>query len=72
MLGMFGIKIMSENQLLNGYANGITPNVRGLCVRAGLTVQKLNYRWSSTDTIFLTIKNNGLQMETEQDRIQTL
>jgi hypothetical protein len=23
---MFGIKIMSENQLLNGYANGITPN----------------------------------------------
>jgi hypothetical protein len=31
MLGMFGIKIMSENQLLNGYANGITPNVFGLC-----------------------------------------
>lgn len=27
MLGMFGIRIMSENQLLNGYANGITPNV---------------------------------------------
>ena len=26
MLGMFGIRIMSENQLLNGYANGITPN----------------------------------------------
>ena len=26
MLGMFGIGIMSENQLLNGYANGITPN----------------------------------------------
>lgn len=26
MLGMFGIKIMSGNQLLNGYANGITPN----------------------------------------------
>ena len=30
MLGMFGIKIMSENQLLNGYANGITPNVEAL------------------------------------------
>ena len=30
MLGTFGIKIMSENQLLNGYANGITPNVFGL------------------------------------------
>ena len=26
MLGMFGIKIMSANQLLNGYANGTTPN----------------------------------------------
>jgi len=26
MLGMYGIRIMSENQLLNGYANGITPN----------------------------------------------
>jgi hypothetical protein len=26
MLGMFGIRIMSENQLLNGYANGITHN----------------------------------------------
>lgn len=30
MLGMFGIKIMSESQLLNGYANGITPNVPGV------------------------------------------
>jgi len=30
MLGMFGIRIMSGNQLLNGYANGITPNVFGL------------------------------------------
>jgi len=27
MLGMFGIRIISGNQLLNGYANGITPNV---------------------------------------------
>ena len=27
MLGMFGIRIMSESQLLNGYANGITHNV---------------------------------------------
>ena len=26
MRGMFGIRIMSGNQLLNGYANGITPN----------------------------------------------
>ena len=34
MLGMFGIRIMSENQLLNGYANGITPNGSGLCVVA--------------------------------------
>lgn len=25
MLGMFGKRVMSENQLLNGYANGITP-----------------------------------------------
>ena len=30
MLGMFGIRIMLENQLLNGYANGITPN-NSLC-----------------------------------------
>lgn len=30
MLGMFGIKIMSGNQLLNGYANGITPNVSAM------------------------------------------
>lgn len=30
MLGMFGTRIMSENQLLNGYANGITPNVSWL------------------------------------------
>ena len=30
MLGMFGIRIMSGNQLLNGYANGITPNVSGV------------------------------------------
>jgi len=29
---MFGTKIMSENQLLNGYANGITPNGLRLCV----------------------------------------
>ena len=35
MLGMFGIRIMSENQLLNGYANGITPNVRVLGEEAG-------------------------------------
>jgi hypothetical protein len=26
MLGTFGIKIMSENQLLNGYANSIGYN----------------------------------------------
>jgi hypothetical protein len=27
MRGMFGTRIMSENQLLDGYANGITPNL---------------------------------------------
>jgi len=32
MRGMFGIKIMSENQLLNGYANSIGYNGLRLCV----------------------------------------
>jgi len=46
MLGMFGTKIMSENQLLNGYANGITPN--GTCVYA-VQVQRLinGYKFQS-------------------------
>jgi hypothetical protein len=39
MLGTFGIKIMSENQLLNGYANGITPNGLGLADVGGFEIQ---------------------------------
>ena len=42
MLGMFGIGIMSENQLLNGYANGITPNVEALL--PGLEIELLNFK----------------------------
>lgn len=47
MLGMFGIGIMSENQLLNGYANGITPNGKGLCVRA--VIEKLKFKYRTND-----------------------
>jgi hypothetical protein len=39
MLGMFGIRIMSENQLLNGYANGITPNGSGIAEGGALNHQ---------------------------------
>ncbi len=41
MLGMFGKRVMSENQLLNGYANGITPNVQGFVSAVALAAQKL-------------------------------
>ena len=53
MLGMFGIRIMSGNQLLNGYANGITPNVSWLCVRWGFPALKpidsTNFNLSTND-----------------------
>ena len=41
MLGMFGIRIMSENQLLNGYANGITPN-GGYMTSSGINSNNLS------------------------------
>ena len=45
MLGMFGIKIMSANQLLNGYANGITPN--GSQVYLVVDVNEQNFQISN-------------------------
>ena len=42
MLGMCGIRIMSENQLLNGYANGITPNV--LLYACTAPLQMIDYK----------------------------
>ena len=44
MLGMFGIRIMSGNQLLNGYANGITPNVPSIAAVAELELQNFKLR----------------------------
>ncbi len=54
MLGMFGTRIMSENQLLNGYANGITPNL---------------YLYDSENRSFIGTVPKGSNAEYETDRI---
>jgi len=56
MLGMCGIRIMSENQLLNGYANGITPNGSRLCAGGDYSTEaKLKNDCSNYHKCFIVV-----------------